>query len=77
MSQTKKIPKGIILATIGMMIPAVILAIAFFALQSDAKNKAEYDRLRAEQAQRIAEREKAEQAQLQHQQHASAVEVVE
>lgn len=62
MSQPKKIPKAFIFGTIGIMIPAIIIAIAFMAIQSDAKNKAEYDRLRAEQAQRIAEKAKLDDA---------------
>lgn len=61
MSQSKKMPKGILFATLGLMLPAIIIAIAFFAAQSDAKNKAEYDRIRAEQAERIAEKAKADQ----------------
>lgn len=67
MSQPKKIPKIMILATLGLMLPAVIIAIAFFAIQSDAKNRAEYDRQRAEQAMRIeakAQAEKQKHAQL-------------
>lgn len=59
-----------------MMIPAIIIAIAFMAIQSDAKNKAEYDRLRAEQAQRIADKAKADAA-LKNQQLASTAQVVE
>lgn len=70
MSQQKKIPKAIIFGTLGLMIPVLIIVIAFFAINSDAKNKAEYDRLRAEQAQRIAEKAKAD-AVVQNQQSAS------
>lgn len=70
MSQPKKIPKAIIFGTLGLMIPVLIIVIAFFAINSDAKNKAEYDRLRAEQAQRIAEKAKAD-AVVQNQQSAS------
>ncbi len=48
-------PKLILLICLGPLIPALLIAIAFFAIQSDAKNQAEYDRLRAEQAMRIEE----------------------
>ena len=44
------------------MIPIVILAIVFFAAKNDAENKREYDQIRLEQAQRIAEREAQETA---------------
>ena len=76
MSQPKKIPKAFIFGTMGVMIPAIIIAIAFFAINSDAKNKAEYDRLRAEQAQRIADKAKADAA-LENQQAVSTAQVAE
>ena len=76
MSQPKKIPKAFIFGTIGVMIPAIIIAIAFFAINSDAKNKAEYDRLRVEQAQRIADKAKADAA-LENQQAVSTATVAE
>lgn len=76
MSQPKKIPKAFIFGMIGVMIPAIIIAIAFFAINSDAKNKAEYDRLRAEQAQRIADKAKADAA-LENQQAVSTATVAE
>ena len=76
MSQPKKNPKAFIFGTIGVMIPAIIIAIAFFAINSDAKNKAEYDRLRAEQAQRIADKAKADAA-LENQQAVSTATVAE
>ena len=76
MSQPKKIPKAFIFGTIGVMIPTIIIAIAFFAINSDAKNKAEYDRLRAEQAQRIADKAKADAA-LENQQAVSTATVDE
>lgn len=57
----KKItPKLILLICLGPLIPALIIAIAFFAIKSDAKNQAEYDRIRAEQALRIEAKAKAE-----------------
>lgn len=58
------------------MIPAIIIAIAFFAINSDAKNKVEYDRLRAEQAQRIADKGKADAA-LENQQAVSTAQLAE
>ena len=76
MSQPKKIPKAFIFGTIGVMIPAIIIAIAFFAINSDAKNKAEYDRLRVEQAKRIADKAKADAA-LENQQAVSTAQVAE
>ena len=76
MSQPKKIPKAFIFGTIGVMIPAIIIAIAFFAINSDAKNKAESDRLRADQAQRIADKAKADAA-LENQQAVSTATVAE
>lgn len=58
---TKKLtPKFIFLICLGPLIPALIIAIAFFAIKSDAKNQAEYDRLRAEQAMRIEAKAQAE-----------------
>ncbi len=60
-SKKKFTTKFILLASLGPLIPLLIIAIAFFAVKSDAKNKAEYDRLRAEQAARIEAREKQEQ----------------
>lgn len=56
----KLTPKLILLICLGPLIPVLIIAIAFFAVKSDAKNKAEYDRIRAEQAQRIEAKTQAE-----------------
>lgn len=53
-------PKFIFLICLGPLIPALIIAIAFFAVKSDAKNQAEYDRIRVEQAQRIEAKAQAE-----------------
>lgn len=53
-------PKLILLICLGPLIPALLIAIAFFAIKSDAKNQAEYDRLRAEQAIRIEAKSQAE-----------------
>lgn len=51
----------ILFGTLAVMIPIVILAIVF-AAKNDAENKREYDQIRLEQAQRIAEREAQETA---------------
>lgn len=59
-NDTRKKSRIILFGTIGIMIPVIIVAIAFFAVKSDAENKREYDRIRAEQAQRIAERKEKE-----------------
>ncbi|MBU3847013.1 MAG: hypothetical protein H9855_08570 [Candidatus Acinetobacter avistercoris] len=56
----KLTPKLILLICLGPLIPVLIIVIAFFAVKSDAKNKAEYDRIRAEQAQRIEAKAQAE-----------------
>lgn len=57
-SKKKFTKKFILLASLGPLIPLLMIAIAFFAVKSDAKNKAEYDRIRAEQAARIEAKEK-------------------
>ena len=41
------------LASLGIVIPLLILGIAFLAVKSDAKNQAEYQRIKEEQQQRI------------------------
>ena len=51
---TKKLtPKVMFLASLGIVIPLLILGIAFLAVKSDAKNQAEYQRIKEEQQQRI------------------------
>lgn len=57
-SKKKFTKKFILLASLGPLIPLLMIAVAFFAVKSDAKNKAEYDRIRAEQAARIEAKEK-------------------
>lgn len=56
-SDSQKKSRIILFGTLAVMIPIVILAIVFFAAKNDAENKREYDQIRLEQAQRIAERE--------------------
>ncbi|MFN4189029.1 MAG: hypothetical protein ACK4FN_13770 [Acinetobacter johnsonii] len=70
---TKKLtPKVMFLASLGIMIPLLILGIAFLAVKSDAKNQAEYQRIKEEQQQRIQEKLAAEK-QLTQQEASSAV----
>ena len=56
-NDAQKKSRIILFGTLAVMIPIVILAIVFFAAKNDAENKREYDRIRLEQAQKIAERE--------------------
>ena len=44
------------LASLGIVIPLLILGIAFLAVKSDAKNQEEYQRSKEEQQQRIQEK---------------------
>ena len=70
---TKKLtPKVMFLASLGIVIPLLILGIAFLAVKSDAKNQAEYQRIKEEQQQRIQEKLAAEK-QLTQQEASSAV----
>lgn len=55
-------PKVIMIASLGLLIPIVLVVIASFAVKSDAKNQALYKQQQAEMMQRIAEREAAEKA---------------
>lgn len=62
MTQSKKSPltrKVILLATLGLCIPVFLVGMAFLALKSDAENQKKYQQQRLEQAQKIAERERA------------------
>lgn len=61
-NDSQKKSRIILFGTLAVMIPIVILAIVFFAAKNDAENKREYDQIRLEQAQRIAEREAQETA---------------
>ncbi|MNR84673.1 hypothetical protein D3C72_154810 [compost metagenome] len=58
-STQKLTPKVMFLASLGIVIPLLILGIAFLAVKSDAKNQAEYQRIKEEQ-QRIQEKLAAE-----------------
>ncbi len=55
-------PKVMMLASLGLLIPILLVVIATFAVKSDAKNQALYKQQEAEMMQRIAEREAAEKA---------------
>ena len=59
-STQKLTPKVMFLASLGIVIPLLILGIAFLAVKSDAKNQAEYQRIKEEQQQRIQEKLAAE-----------------
>ncbi len=52
-STQKLTPKVMFLASLGIVIPLLILGIAFLAVKSDAKNQEEYQRIKEEQQQRI------------------------
>ncbi|AMW80406.1 hypothetical protein AMD27_11225 [Acinetobacter sp. TGL-Y2] len=70
----KLTPKFILLICLGPLIPALIIAIAFFAIKSDAKNQAKYDRLRAEQAMRIEAKAQADKLKTADSEHESQAE---
>jgi hypothetical protein len=60
---TKRLtPKVILLASLGLMIPVLLVAVAFLAIKSDAKNQQEYQKQQQEILERIAAREAAEKA---------------
>lgn len=55
-------PKVILLASLGLIIPVLLVAVAFFAIKSDAKNQQAYQKQQQEILDRIAAREAAEKA---------------
>ena len=55
-STQKLTPKVMFLASLCIVIPLLILGIAFLAVKSDAKNQEEYQRIKEEQQQRIQEK---------------------
>ncbi|WP_298145353.1 hypothetical protein [uncultured Acinetobacter sp.] len=62
-NQDKRLsPKVIMIASLGLLIPILLVVGATFAIKSDAKNQALYKQQEAEMMQRIAEREAAEKA---------------
>jgi uncharacterized membrane protein YjgN (DUF898 family) len=62
-NQDKRLsPKVIMIASLGLLIPILLVVIASFAVKSDAKNQALYQQQHAEMLERIAQREAAEKA---------------
>ena len=55
-------PKVMLLASLGLMIPVFLVAVAFLAIQSDAKNQQAFQKQQQEILDRIAAREAAEKA---------------
>ena len=55
-STQKLTPKVMFLASRGIVIPLLILGIAFLAVKSDAKNQEEYQRIKEEQQLRFQEK---------------------
>ena len=45
--------KLFMLQSLGLIIPLLLISIAFVAIKNDAENQKEYDRIRQEQADRI------------------------
>ena len=54
-SANKLSPKVILVASLGIVIPLFILTMAYLAVKSDAKNQAEYQRIKEKQQQLIQE----------------------
>ena len=59
-SAKKLSPKVILVASLGIVIPLFILTMAYLAVKSDAKNQAEYQRIKEKQKQLIQEKMAAE-----------------
>jgi len=59
-SANKLSPKVILVASLGIVIPLFILTMAYLAVKSDAKNQAEYQRIKEKQQQLIQEKMAAE-----------------
>jgi len=59
-SANKLSPKVILVASLGIVIPLFILTMAYVAVKSDAKNQAEYQRIKEKQQQLIQEKMAAE-----------------
>ncbi|WP_110974497.1 hypothetical protein [Acinetobacter sp. WCHAc060042] len=59
-SAKKLSPKVILVASLGIVIPLFILTMAYLAVKSDAKNQAEYQRIKEKQQQLIQEKMAAE-----------------
>ena len=52
--------KMIFLASLGLLIPILLVAIAFVAIKSDAENKRKYEQIQQEQLKQIEQREALE-----------------
>ncbi len=50
----------IFLASLGLLIPILLVAIAFVAIKSDAENKRKYEQIQQEQLKQIEQREALE-----------------
>ena len=62
-TQAKRLtPKVMLLASLGLLIPVLLVAVAFLAIKSDAKNQQEYQKQQQAILERIAAREAAEKA---------------
>ena len=59
-SANKLSPKVILVASLGIVIPLFILTMAYLAVKSDAKNQAEYQRIKEKLQQLIQEKMAAE-----------------
>lgn len=59
-SANKLSSKVILVASLGIVIPLFILTMAYLAVKSDAKNQAEYQRIKEKQQQLIQEKMAAE-----------------
>ena len=59
-SAKKLSPNVILVASLGIVIPLFILTMAYLAVKSDAKNQAEYQRIKEKQQQLIQEKMAAE-----------------
>ena len=58
--QPKMNRKMIFLASLGLLIPILLVAIAFVAIKSDAENKRKYEQIQQEQLKQIEQREALE-----------------
>ena len=62
-ANTKRLtPKVMLVASLGLLIPVLLVAVAFLAIKSDAKNQQAYQKQQQEILDRIAAREAAEKA---------------
>jgi len=74
MTQTHStVPKSkkklFMLLSLGIIIPVLLIVIAFVAIKNDAENQKEYDRIRQEQAARIELKKQQQEKQTIHESH--------